>query len=172
MVNFDVYKNNPKAAATLIAREGTCRACPICAKCGSELVHDYDRCYKTWSRFFESNGEALRRVGGFSKLLSIMIDCDKCTLKKMGECDLGEVKDCSLIFCRWLCSKFINNHEFQQVELKWPNVTDNCERTISFNGNFLKKLARAQNKIEPDKDYTLAELGRLLRDSENEVERN
>ena len=59
MVNFDVYKNNPKAAATLIAREGMCRACPIYAKCDSELVHDYDRCYKTWSRFFESNGRHL-----------------------------------------------------------------------------------------------------------------
>lgn len=115
MVNFDVYKSNPKAAATLIAREGVCRACPIYAKCGSELVHDYDRCYKMWSRFFEFNSEALRRVGGFSKLLSIMIDCDKCTLKKMGECECGfdEVKDCSLIFCRRLCSKFINNHESQ-----------------------------------------------------------
>lgn len=165
MVNFDVYKNNPKAAATLIAREGTCRACPIYAKCGSELVHDYDRCYKTWSRFFESNGEVLRRVGGFSKLLSIMIDCDKCSLKRTNECDFNEVKDCSLIFCRWLCSKFIN------YDVRWPDVTDNCERTISFNGNFLKKLARAQNKIEPDKEYTLAELGRILRDNESEAER-
>ena len=37
----------------------------------------------------------------------------------------------------------------------------------SFNGVFLKRLAKAANKIDPDKEYAITEIEALLRDSEN-----
>jgi hypothetical protein len=69
--------------------------------------------------------------------------------------------------CSWLCKHFSTRKESRQVELE----SNGCEPAISFNGNFLKKLAQAAKKMEPDKEYTLTEIKRLLRDSGNEQER-
>lgn len=166
MINFDAYKHNPTAAATLIAREGNCRCCPMCNKCDSAPDHDdYDKCFEMWTRFFKFSPGMLGSVNDFSDLLSIMIDCDKCIVKKLNECDFSETKDCGLTFCKWLCDAFTTIHqESRQVE----SEAENCGPAVSFNGVFLKRLAKAENKIGPDKEYTLAELERLLRDSENE----
>ena len=49
--------------------------------------------------------------------------------------------------------------------------TCKSEPAVSFNGNFLKRLAQAAKKMEPDKEYTLTEIERLLRDSGNKTER-
>lgn len=106
MINFDAYRHNPTAAATLIAREGDCGCCPMCNKCDSAPDHDdYDKCFEMWTRFFKFSPETLGSVDDFSELLSIMIDCDKCIVKKLNECDFSETKDCGLTFCKWLCEK-------------------------------------------------------------------
>lgn len=162
MINFDVYRNNPTAAATLIAREGDCGCCPMCNKCDSAPDHDdYDKCFEMWTRFFKFSPEMLGSVNDFSDLLSIMIDCDKCIVKKLNECDFSETKDCGLTFCKWLCNEFTTTRQESRQ----------AEPAVSFNGSFLKKLAQAAKKIEPGKEYTLTEIERLLRDSENEAER-
>lgn len=167
MINFDVYRDNPKAAATFIAREGYCRACPMYAKCNSAPNHDYDKCFEMWMIFFKFN--TIGSVEDFSELLSIMIDCDKCTVKKLNECDPCDTKDCRLTFCKWLCNEFTTiSQESRQVGLE----ADDCGPAVSFNGNFLKKLARAAKKMEPDKEYTLTDIDVLLRDSKNEAERS
>ena len=170
MINFDAYRHNPKAAATLIAREGDCGCCPMCNKCDSAPDHDdYDKCFEMWTRFFKFSPETLERVNDFSELLSIMIDCDNCTVKKLNECDFSETKDCGLTFCKWLCNAFTTIHqESRQVE----SEAENCEPAVLFNGNFLKRLAQAAKKMEPDKEYTLTEIEKLLRDSENEAEKS
>lgn len=41
--------------------------------------------------------------------------------------------------------------DYQPLELE----AENCGPAVSFNGNFLKKLAQAARKMEPDKEYTL-----------------
>lgn len=171
-MNFDVYKNDPKAAANLIAREGDCGSCPMYKKCGAAPNHDYNKCFEMWMRFFKLNSEMLESVDDFSELLSIMIDCDKCTVKKVNECDFHETRDCGLTFCRWLCRKFVTIHEPRQVGLGGPDEADDCEPAVSFNGNLLKRLAQAAKKMEPDKEYTLTEIEMMLRDSENEAERS
>lgn len=169
MINFDFYRDNPKAAATLIAREGYCSSCPMYEKCGAAPTHDYDKCFEMWMRFFKFSTETLGSVDDFSELLSIMIDCDKCTVKKVTECDSHKISDCGLTMCRWLCNEFTTIHkESRLVELE----AGDCEPAVSFNGSFLKKLAQAANKMEPDKEYTLTEIERLLRYSENEAERS
>ena len=170
MINFDAYKHNPTAAATLIAREGYCGCCPMYNKCDSAPAHDdYDKCFEMWMRFFKFSTETLGSVYDFSELLSIMIDCDKCIVKKLNECDFSETEDCGLTFCKWLCDAFTTIHqESRQVE----SEAGDCEPAVSFNGSFLKKLAQAAKKMEPDKEYTLTEIERLLRYSENEAERS
>ena len=57
MTNFDFYRNNPAAAAALIAREGHCFLCPMCEQCTHE---DYYICFVMWMRFFKINTEPLR----------------------------------------------------------------------------------------------------------------
>lgn len=169
MINFDAYRDNPTAAATLIAREGDCVSCPMLKKCGEAPNRDYNNCFEMWMRFFKLNSEMIENVDDFSELLSIMIDCDKCTVKKVNECDFSETKDCGLTFCKWLCNAFTTIHqESRQVE----SEAENCEPAVSFNGRFLKRLAQAANKIDPDKEYAITEIEALLRDSENESERS
>lgn len=165
MINFDAYRDNPTAAATLIAREGRCVACPMYGKCGAAPNHDYDKCFEMWMRFFKFSTETLENVYDFSKLLSIMICCEKCTVSKVNECNFSETRDCASTICRWLCNEFTTIHkESRLVELE----DGDCEPAVSFNASFLKKLAQAAKKMEPDKEYTLTEVERLLRDSGNE----
>ena len=40
MINFDVFRHNPKAAATLIAREGKCGYCLMNLECGAAPNHE------------------------------------------------------------------------------------------------------------------------------------
>lgn len=170
MINFDIYRNTPAAAAALIAREGDCSSCPMYEKCDSAPTHeDSNKCFEMWTRFFKFSPGMLGSVNDFSDLLSIMIDCDNCTVKKLNECDFSETKDCGLTFYKWLCNAFTTIHQgSRQVE----SEAENREPAVSFNGVFLKRLAQAVGKMEPDKEYTLAEIERLLRDSENEAERS
>lgn len=175
MINFDFYRNNPAAAANLIAREGYCWSCPMCKKCDMAPNHSYYTCFAMWMRFFKFNSETLESVDDFSDLLSLMIDCDKCAInaiKKNNECDFnacvcGYTRDCRLKISNWLRKKVPTRQESRQAGLE----DEDCEPAVSFNGKFLKKLAQAAKKMEPDKEYTLTEIERLLRDSENEAER-
>ena len=157
MINFDVYRNNPTAAADLIAREGDCVSCPMHKKCGAASTHDYHTCFVMWMRFFKFNTETLESVGGFSDLLSLVISCDKCEAVRGNDfCYQG----CAFGLRKWLRKKIPTFQESRQDE-----------PAVSFNGSFLKKLAQAADKIEPGKEYTLTEIERLLRDSENEAEK-
>lgn len=125
MINFDFYRNNPTAAATLIAREGDCSSCPMYNKCDSAPAHDdYDKCFEKWMRFLKFSSETLGSVDDFSELLSIMIDCDKCTVKKVNECDFHETRDCGLTFCKWLCKKIPTCQESRQVGLEGLHPDD------------------------------------------------
>ena len=168
MINFDFYRNNPTAAANLIAREGDCGSCPMYEECGASQNHDYYTCFVMWMRFFKFNTETLESVDDFSDLLSLMIDCDKCAInaiKKNNECDFnacvcGHTRDCRLKISNWLRKKIPTCQESRQAE-----------PAVSFNGSFLKKLAQVAKKMEPNKEYTLTEIERLLRDSENEAEK-
>ena len=125
MINFDAYRHNPKAAATLIAREGDCGCCPMCNKCDSAPDHDdYDKCFEMWMRFLKFHSETLGSVDDFSELLSIVIDCDKCTVAKLNECDYSDTKDCRLTFCKWLCKKIPTCQESRQVGLEGLHPDD------------------------------------------------
>ena len=158
MINFDVYRNNPTAAANLIAREGDCVSCPMHKKCGAASTHDYHKCFVMWMRFFKFNSETLESVDDFSDLLSIMISCDKCEAAKGNDyCYQG----CAFGLRKWLCNELTTTCQESRQD----------EPAVSFNGSFLKKLAQAADKIEPGKEYTLTEIERLLRDSENEAEK-
>lgn len=116
MINFDVYKYNPTAAATLIAREGYCSSCPMYEKCGAAPTHDYDKCFEMWMRFFKFSPEILGSVDDFSDILSIMIDCDKCTTAKEDECDDNNIMDCASTFIKWLGKDISTCQENRQVE--------------------------------------------------------
>lgn len=116
MINFDVYRHNPKAAATLIAREGYCSNCPMYEKCGAAPTHDYDKCFEMWMRFFKFSTETLGSVDDFSEILSIMIDCEKCTIKELYKCDFRDIQDCGVTFFKWLCKDISTCQENRQVE--------------------------------------------------------
>ena len=125
MINFDAYRHNPNAAATLIAREGDCECCPMYHKCDSAPDHDdYDKCFEMWMRFLKFHSETLGSVDDFSELLSIVIDCDKCTVAKLNECDYSDTKDCRLTFCKWLCKKIPTCQESRQVGLEGLHPDD------------------------------------------------
>lgn len=112
MTNFDFYRNNPAAAAALIAREGHCFLCPMCEQCTHE---DYYICFVMWMRFFKINTEPLESVDDFSDLLSIAINCDKCGVAKENECDCIAIQDCALKLRKWLCNKFTTQRGVKQM---------------------------------------------------------
>jgi hypothetical protein len=122
MINFDAYRHNPKAAATLIAREGFCSNCPMYEKCGAAPAHDYDKCFEMWMRFFKFSTETLGSVDDFSEILSVMIDCEKCTVKELYKCDFSDIQYCGSVFGRWLRKETSTCQESRQVEEEYDGV--------------------------------------------------
>lgn len=106
MINFDIYRNNPIAAANLIAREGDCFPCPMYEHCGASQNYDYYTCLVMWMSFFKVNTEPLRSVDDFSDLLSIVINCYECGIAKENECDCIDTQCCALKLRKWLCNEF------------------------------------------------------------------
>ncbi|GEM_PF-4919971 len=175
MINFDAYRHNPKAAAAFISRTSYCYWCPFIGNCDESdcfnkkrdsysSIKKTQKCFNLWENYFKNNPEELYCVDNLAKILGYVTDCDKCEVAKLNECDYIDTQDCALELRKWLCNGFTTIHkESRRAE----SEGDDCEPAVSFNGNFLKRLAQAAKKMEPDKEYTLTEIERLLRDSEN-----
>lgn len=117
-MNFDVFRHNPKAAAALVAREGGCWACPMYKKCDSASTHDPYKCYEMWNGFFKENPEKLDCVDNLAETLEGLIDCDKCTVAKVNECDFIDTQDCALELRKWLCGEFTTISNADRLDCK------------------------------------------------------
>lgn len=129
MINFDIYKGNPAAAAALIERTCECYECPMIRNCdephhyNKEGDHDFSlketqkcfnqTCFNMWKSFFEDNPETLESVNNLVGILRCMTDCEKCEAAKeygCNSCSIGEP------FMKWLSKEVPTCQESQQVE--------------------------------------------------------
>ena len=122
MINFDIFKYNPIAAADFVAKHGECGECPMFENCDESPVHkprghrEENKCFEMWERYFVENLETLGSADDVAKVFGRMIDCDLCPVEKENECDYGVTGSCGETFIKWLCKDISTCQENRQVE--------------------------------------------------------
>ena len=135
MINFDFYRNNPTAAATLISRTSYCCWCPLIAGCDESdcfnkkrdsysSVKKTQKCFSMWENYFKNNPEELDCMDFLAEILGYVTDCNKCVVSKANECDYINTQDCELELRKWLCKKIPTCRESRQVGLEDLNPDD------------------------------------------------
>lgn len=133
MINFDVYKYNPTAAAALISRTSECCECPMIINCDKSPCYNKkgfsdssfektQKCFQMWENFFKDNPETLESADDLAEILEQMTDCDKCEIAKEYECNSCSKRSCGETFIKWLCKEFSICQESRQVEEESDSV--------------------------------------------------
>ena len=135
MINFDFYRNNPTAAATLISKTSSCYWCPLIAGCDESdcfnkkrdsysSIKKTQKCFSMWENYFKNNPEELDCMDNLAEILGYVTDCNKCVVSKANECDYI-AQDCKLELLNWLCNEFATTcQKSRQVGLEGLHPDD------------------------------------------------
>ena len=138
MINFDIFKYNPIAAADFVAKHGECGECPMFENCDESPVHkprghrEENKCFEMWEHYFVENLETLGSADDVAKVFGRMIDCDLCPVEKENECDYKYTKDCALTFLKWLSKDISTCQENRQVEEESDGVNHSDHYTLIY----------------------------------------